>query len=324
MKYITSILLCFTLFGCGSIPEPDLEAVANFKPHDLNAGDDTGVYLIRPNQFAGGGRDYWVAVDNKVIGDLENGTYVFMSLNSKNNNSINTVVSMAGQNYIAIPETVGDKSYHFYSVDFTTWIPKKLSPEVGKTLVTSMKEHTLDLKVRPNDAYDNLAMNPSMVASYMENTTEQLSPTNEYGVLYFFRPSSTEKVMSLPASVWSQDAHLGSLEPKQYFAVKVPVGEYDLYRRDGKFHKLTLNVEPNKYHYIELRQSFSFTGYNHSLEFIGKEESISNSKVRGWLKSLTQQVPTSRDTWSGKQKKYVELGLEYLNANKESFDTPNQ
>lgn len=318
MKYIFPFLLIL-LSGCGSIPEADPKAVSNFKPHKLNDGDDIGVYLVRPNQFAGGGRDYWVAVDDQVIGDLENSSYVFLSLNSENNSSLNTVVSMAGQNYIGLPESTGKDEYYFYSVDFTTWIPKKLTADVGKTLVSDVAEKKLDQKVRVNDAFDNLAMNPSMVANYMEEGNNELIPNNEYGVVYFFRPSSVDKAMALPTSVWGEDKHLGSLENKQYFAVKLPIGNHNIFRKDGNFHALKLNVKPNKYHYITLNQSFSFTGYNHNLKLIGTEESIEDKKIKSWLKSLTGYSPIPESEWSDRQKSHVERGQEYIKTNKIQF-----
>lgn len=329
MKYIWTPFLGLILSGCGTIPQADPEAVSNFVPHELDEGDDMGVYLIRPNQIAGSGRDYWVASDNEVIGDLENGSYVFLSLNSKENLSMNTVVSMAGQNYIGLPPINGKSEYYFYTVDFTSWIPNKVTPGVGKTLASGLERHPLDYKVRPNDGFDNLAMNPSMVETYMVQRSEmgkgkiRISPNQDHGVVYFFRPSSTEKAMSLPASVWLKDEHLGALEAKQYFAVKMPVGKHNLYRRDGKYHCLSIDVQADKYHYVELEQSFSFTGYNHGLTFVGSEKSVTNDKVNGWMESLTEYTPIPKEEWSDRQSSHVERGLFYLQQNMPLFSEKN-
>lgn len=324
MQYIWLFIVTVILSGCGSIPEADPELISNFKPHTLNDGDDVGIYLVRPNQFAGGGRDYWVATDDKVIGDLENNTYVFMSLNSKKNMSINTVVSMASQNYIGIPDYTGSKEYYFYSVDFNTWIPKKLSNGVGKTLVSKLSEHKLDHKQRPNDGYDNLAMNPGLVENYMSRNTARLEPDNEHGVIYIFRPSSTNKVMSLPVSVWTERKHLGTLDSKQLFKVKIPVGKTQFYRKDGEFHHLEINVEPNKYHYIELDESFSFTGYNHSLNSLGSEGSLTNKKVMKWMDTLVEYAPVPEEKWTERQKSHVVRGMRYLKKHKELFIEKNE
>lgn len=320
MKTILAPLLGLILIGCGSIPEADPEAVSSFKPHQLEGGDDIGVYLIRPNQIAGSGRDYWVATDDAVIGDLENSSYVFLSLNSKENSSINTVASMAGQNYIGLPETTGEKEYYFYSVDFTSWIPRKLSSDIGKTLVSNMEQHELDQRVRPNDGFDNLSMNPGMVDAYMERISSELVPDQKQGVVYFFRPSSTEKSMALSVSVWANDAHLGSIEAKQYFGVKLPAGKHTFYRRDGKFHALNMDVKANQYHYVELEQSFSFTGYNHNLIPKGSEEVIENKEVKSWLDTLVEYAPISKAQWSERQQSHVDRGLNYLKENKPLFD----
>ncbi|GAM78151.1 hypothetical protein JCM19241_4856 [Vibrio ishigakensis] len=318
-KSIFFILMTMTLTACGSIPEPDAELISNFSYQELDEGDDAGIYLIRPNQFVGGGRDYWVAVDDKVIGDLNNNAYVFLSLNSKENSSINTVIDMAGQNFIGVSEGGTVDQYYFYSVDLTSWIPKKLSDDVGKTMVSGMREHKLDYVSRPNHGFDNLSMNPGMVTEYMRKKTQPLEPDSDYGVVYFFRPEQTTESMNLAASIWTKDKHLGSIKAKQYFAVKMPVGKHKLYRRDGDFRTLNIEVEANRFHYVKLDQSLGFTAYNYKPVYIGSEDNIENQKVVRWLDTLEGFEPIPDTQWNSRQVTYVDRGLEFIQKHKHEF-----
>jgi len=316
MKSYLAIFFIIVLSGCGTIPEVDPIAVNNFKYQELDKGDDVGLYLIRPNLFAGGGRGYWVAVDDKVIGNLENNTHAFLSLNSNENKTINTVMSMASQNFIAITSPDKEEKYFFVKVGMDSFSPVFLTPDLGKTMVSQTERQKLDYKQRPNDGYDNLAMNPSLVAEYMTTSlVPALRPDDKNGVIVFIRPSSTEKSMRLNTSIWANGKHLGALDAKQFFKVKLPVGQNKIYRKDGEFHSLDIEVKANETYYIELEESFSFTGYNHEL----KPLNANDSDLQSWLLNLTEVTPTPENKWSNNQKVYVERGQEYFNSNKKFF-----
>ena len=135
---------------------PETEA-----PVAVESGDqDTTVYLIREKKFVGGGRDVWVALNDKVVAAMDNGGHVVLKL-KPGLNTLNGVQAKAGFAYAAVDDRPGETVYLLmqYLGGKITEVPA----EQGLALVKDTKPQQVLAETRPNDGYDNLLVNPELL-----------------------------------------------------------------------------------------------------------------------------------------------------------------
>lgn len=74
---VTTCLL--TLSGCASAPKADKASEQYAKAFSPKKGQ-SNIYVYHPRNFDGGGLNYRVTLDNQVVGELSNGTFILLEL----------------------------------------------------------------------------------------------------------------------------------------------------------------------------------------------------------------------------------------------------
>lgn len=311
-------LLSLTSIGCGSLPEADSEVVSNYKHKELDTAKyDTGIYLIRPSLFLGGGRDFWVAVDDKTIGDLPNGSYVFLPLNSDENLTVNTVMDMNLLHPIAVTNNT-ESPFSYYKIGLTNRTAEPIDESVAITTIHSMTEHKLDYVERKNDGYDNLSMNPSLVTSLTTESTANVKAGNKQGELYIFRES--KDTMNTPASIWLDKQYAGELRGGDFIKIPVPKGKHIINRRDGDFRTLEIDVKPGYSYFIDLKFSQGWTSLNHIPTALDATNQSTMSKINKWLLAFTEMTMIPKEDRSEYQNKILMKGQAFMDKHETEFE----
>ena len=307
------------LAGCGSLPKADPEVVANFKPEPLPEGKDVGVYLIRPSLFMGGGRTFWVSADDKNIGRLSNGNYIFLPLDSKKNLTVNTNMDGALWSPLEVPTPTEEKKYFYIKVSLADRKASAVTPDIGMTAVNSMGANKLiDTKKEKqgdNPGFDNLAMNPSFVTEFMQEKVNDVKPDESHGVIYILRPKNND-----PASVWLDSSYAGDLSSKQFLKIKVPVGVHRIYKRDGDFYLLEVNVEANAKYFVTLKPSMGWVTLNNIPTALNANKSTVKREIDKWLSTFTEvQMPPEKDL-TVNQLRHIKRGIKFIETWKDDFE----
>lgn len=310
IQTLSTLTISLVLIGCGSLPEVNQEAVANYQHPKLGPEYDGGIYIIRPNNFVGGGRDFWVAVDDKVIGDIENNSYVFIPTNSKENLSANTVMNMALWSPINIkPNNTNTARFKFYKISTTEYDAVELEEDAGVSAIATIDKHELDNNIRVNDGYDNLAMNPAQLESFVSQVSNPQADDVNLATVYIFRNDANKQN---PSSIWFNDNYEGELQAKQFIKVQLAPGTHNLLRRDNDFHNLEINVEAGQSYAIQLSQSYGWTSVIHKPTPINLNNSASLSDFHNKLKKYQQVEAVKSENYSTYQSALIKRGQQFM------------
>ena len=306
------------LVGCGSIPKADPEVVANFKPEPIPEGKDVGIYLIRPSLLMGGGRTFWVSADDKNIGRLSNGNYIFLPLDSKKNLTVNTNMDGLLFSPFEVPTPTVEQKYFYMRVGFGEPKAQVIEPKVGMTAVNSMDANKLidseKEKVGRNPGFDNLAMNPSFVTQFMQVMTNDVKPDESHGVIYIMRPENNDA-----ASFWLNNSYAGDLIAKQFLKIKVPVGKHRIYKRDQKFYLLEINVEANTKYFVTVKQTQGWAVKNIPTA-LNANKAIVKTEIDKWLSTFTEVQMTPEKDLTEKQLRHIKRGQNFIKTWKNDFE----
>ncbi|WP_392340656.1 hypothetical protein [Moritella marina] len=321
-KIITALILTMTLVGCGSLPKADPEVVANFKQEPLPEGKDVGVYLIRPSLFAGGGRTFWVSVDDKDIGSLSNGNYIFLALDSKKNLTVNTHVNGMLWSPFEVPTPEAEQKYFYMKISAAESPDQKtqlVEPEVGITAVNSMDSNKLidseKEKIGRNPGFDNLAMNPSFVTQFMQVNSNDVKPDESHGLIYIMRPKNNDA-----ASFWLDDSYAGDLIAKQFLKIKVPVGKHRIYKRDGDFYSLEINVEANTKYFVTVKRSLGWVTVNNIPTALNANKANVKTKIDKWISTFTEVQMTPEKDLTENQLRHIQRGVNFIKTWENDFE----
>lgn len=164
------------------------EVPATEAPVTAESGEqDTTVYLIREKKFVGGGRDVWVALNDKVVAAMDNGGHVVLKL-KPGLNTLNGVQAKAGFAYAAVDDRPGETVYLLmqYLGGKITEVPA----EQGLALVKDTKPQQVLAETRPNDGYDNLLVNPELLGlGLIASNAEPMAPDEQSAVINVYRPA---------------------------------------------------------------------------------------------------------------------------------------
>ncbi len=249
IKLSLMALAITVLVGCGATQyKVDPELVGKFQDKEVPEGK-TGVYVIRGSNFYGGARGLWVAMNDKVVADLPNGSHVYLELDSQLN-TLHFVQGLAGFGYLNLDNRDGETVFakFEYGVSNKT---NELDPELGKSIVMKTKEVQPLSEPRKNDAYDNQIVNPSTVGyQFMSIGGEKLSPDAEHAVVTFYRPDNLIKDVNF--DIWSQDGFVGSTKGGYYFSVKLKAGEHTFLALSERYSAIKSTLEAKKSYAVEM------------------------------------------------------------------------
>jgi hypothetical protein len=233
--------------GCATSYKIDPSQVSQFKPTTQPTQEQTFVYVIRGANFQGGARGAWVAANENVVADLSNGSHTLLKLPS-GINSIHLVQGLAGFGFAKVDNKPGETV--FLSVDYTTGKMVELDRDMGISMVMQTKEAKDIDELRPNDAYDNLLANPSLLGfPVMKAAETPILPDAETAVINFYRMETL--IGQVPFDIWSQDGYVGSTLGGTYFQVRVQPGKHTFVSLSERYSVLEAQVEAGKEYIVE-------------------------------------------------------------------------
>ena len=250
------------------------------EPAASESGQGVDVYLIRERKFVGGGRDLWVAVNDKVVAALDNDSHVKLRL-EPGLNSINAVQAKAGVAYAALDNRDGETVYAV--VDYMGGTITEVPEEQGASMVRETKGSKALDGPRPNDAYDNLLINPELLKlGLIEPNAGRMEPDGESAVITFYRPA--QLIAQVPFSLWSREGYVGSLLGKQYLQLRVAPGEHTFVAFSERLSVLNATVEAGKEYAVEFDVGM---GWNQAhIKLLPVDLNAEGGKVDGWKAEL--------------------------------------
>lgn len=297
--------LMLTLTGCKTTYKVDQNLVQQFKTEQPKE-DQTYVYMIRGSNFQGGARGAWIAVNDKVVADLSNGSHTLLKLDS-GINSLHLVQGLAGFGYAKIDNRPGETV--FMSIDYSTGKTTEIDYDLGASMVMRTKYKPELESPRKNDAYDNLLANPSLLGfDIMQDGKNPMKPDDEHAVINFFR---MEKLIgSVPFDIWDEDGFVASTRVGQYFQVKVKPGKHKYIALSERYSVLEANVEAGKEYFVEFDVDMGWNQAHVQILPLDAEEdkkTISKWQNKARLKVVNQDVLNSNEF-----KTRVEMAKTYL------------
>lgn len=271
------------------------------------------VYIIREKSFVGGGRDVWIAANDRVVASLSNGSHVRLTLDQAVN-SINAVQAKAGFAYMALDNRVGETIYA--RIDYFKGTITEIPADEGAALVAKTKPMTLLDEVRPNDAYDNLLVNPELLGLGLVSTAVEPVTADEHSaVISFYRPGKL--VAERPFSFWNQDGYAASLYGGQYVQLRVAPGSHRFVGFSERLSVLEMSVKAGQEYAVEFDVGM---GWNQAhIKLLPVNTTAEASKIAGWKQTLSL-VGVDQDVLaSDKVAPRVAAGFSHLQQNREKW-----
>ncbi len=239
--------LALSLTGCATTYKADPKLVAKYQAPPPPAADQTHVYVVRGSNFQGGARGLWVAVNDKVVADLPNGSHVLLKLPA-GINTVHGVQGTAGVGFCAVDNRPGETV--FLQFDYAKGKTVEVARDLGVSMVMQTKAVAPLAEPRRNDAYDNLLLNPGALGlDLVTQGGEALAPDAQSAVVTFYRGGGVTAELSY--SIWSDSAYLGSLTGNSYFQVRLPPGSHTFVARSERFSIVRADLEAGKHYAID-------------------------------------------------------------------------
>ena len=273
----------------------------------------TQVYIIREKSFVGGGRGVWIAANDRVVASLSNGSHVRLTLDQAIN-SINAVQGKAGFAYMALDNRPGETIYA--RIEYLKGTITEIPADEGAALVAKTKPMTLLDEVRPNDAYDNLLVNPELLGLGLVSTAVEPMTTDEHSaVISFYRPGKL--VAQLPFTFWNQDGYAASLYGGQYVQLRVAPGSHRFVGFSERLSVLEMSVEAGKEYAVEFDVGM---GWNQAhIKLLPVDTTAQASKIDGWKQTLALVGVDQAALASEKAAPRVAAGFSYLQQNQQKW-----
>ncbi len=249
---------------------------------------ETTVYLIREKKFVGGGRDVWVALNDKVVAAMDNGGHVVLKL-TPGLNTLNGVQAKAGFAYTTVDDRPGETVYLL--MEYLGGKIIEVSAEQGLALVKDTKPQQVLAETRPNDGYDNLLVNPELLGlGLIASDAEPMAPDAQSAVINVYRPAKL--IAEVPFSLWSRDGYAGSLRGGQYMQLRVAPGKHTFVAFSERLSVLNATVEAGKEYAVEFDVGM---GWNQAhIKLLPMNLAAESGKVDGWKAKLAR-VGVSHD-----------------------------
>lgn len=327
-KALLALVLCMGTFH--ALAHPDIQdpqqaaatvgeskAQASSEEGADNTGDtvaavggdaNTTVYLIRESKFVGGARGVWVALNDKVVADLDSGTHVMLKL-KPGLNTLNAVQAKAGFAYATIDNRGGQTAYLL--MDYKLGTLTELPAEKGAALVKATKPHAAVGAPLPNDAHDNLLVNPELLGlGLIANNPPPLAPDAQSAVISFYRPARL--IAEVPFSLWSRDGYTGSLRGGQYLQIRVAPGSHTFVALSERLSVLNATVEVGKEYAVEFDVGM---GWNQAhVKLLPVNLGADAVKVDGWKRKAIPVGVSTEILQDPRVAPRLQAGFDYLKS----------
>ena len=299
------------LVGCASTYKADPALVAKYQAPPAPAADETHVYFIRGSNFQGGARGLWVAVNDKVVADVANGSHVLLKLKS-GLNSIHGVQGKAGFGYVAVDNRPAQTA--FVVVDYTTGTTKEVEKDLGISMVMQTTAAQPLAEPRPNDAYDNLVTNPAVLGlDLIAQGGEALQPDATSAVVTFYRPG--QLIANVPFSIWSDKGYVGSLTGDTFMQVRVPAGANTFVTLSEHYQVVRADLEAGKHYAIQQSVGMGWNQAHVQLLPMNANDAKAKAEIAGWDRKLKRTSTNAAALAKPEVAERLKLGEEFLKAN---------
>lgn len=255
---IWSILLLFCVFalsGCGSKLTVNNELNKQFSSPVNISEDESLVYVIRQSSMLGAARGLYVALDDKIVGNVNSGTYCYF----RTKNDINTVnlEQVVPFGYTRIDNRKGEEIFLYF--EMSTGKFTELEKELGMTAVmkSSLAKDIVGGS-KNNNGFISGLINPNLVGlNLMKETDEQLVPDGDNSVITFIRAQSF--ITDMAFGIWDEQGFLGNLKGQSYFQIKVPAGKYNFFGKSEHFSVLEANITGGKHYFVQVAANMGWS-----------------------------------------------------------------
>lgn len=269
------------------------------------ANDETNVYVIRESAFFGAARGAWIAANDKVVADLSNGSHVLIKLKAGLNN-VHGVQGLAGFGFAQVDNRPGETVY--LHLIYAQGKMEEVTADVAGPMIAKTKEVQQLDDDRPNTAYDDVTINPSMLGFPIMKTADgSLEPDENSAVITFIRPGALIK--DIPFDVWDETGYVGSVKGGNYFDIRVAPGKHVYIGKSEHYAVLKADVAAGKHYYVEFEVDM---GWNQAhVKIVPLELKKDSAKING-IKKLTATTVDAAVLESASVKPRIERGNDYL------------
>lgn len=247
VRFALVVMLLALATGCATTYKVEPELVADFKPESTPKSDDTYVYVIRQENFQGGGRSVWVALDDEVVGRLGSGEHMLIKTKA-GIHTVNLVQSLVGFGYQEVDNRDGETVFLYFSIGEGM---KEVDADLGKSMVMQTKQSAPIDEVTHNDGYDNGLLNPSRLGiATMTKADELLTPSADNAVVTIFRDK--DLIAEIPFGIWNQDGWIGDLKGGEYTQVQLAPGKHRFIGLGESYAALEAMLEAGKEYIVQL------------------------------------------------------------------------
>jgi hypothetical protein len=223
-----ALFASLVVLGCASAPAADPLLMEKFVPALTVSEGETLVYVLRQKTYAGSALPLYVGVDDKIVADLDMGTYTFFKLPR----GIHTVSAEQSVPLSWIRLDNRDEDVIFIYFKYETGELTELDAGTGKTTVMKYKPcKPMETEYGSSALADSL-VNPSLVGlDLMKESGAEMKPDAESAVVTFYREKGTNAQRQV--SIWGDREFLGTLPVRSQFSVKLPAGRHLFYTGIG-------------------------------------------------------------------------------------------
>lgn len=310
---LAALLFFSIMWGC-TTTSVDPQLVAKFKPPVTPTDQETAVYIVRINRFAGSALSAWVSCNESYVSELSSGSYCYF----KTRSGLNTITIETSGTPVAwrrIDDLPGESI--FLKLDYASGTLERVSRDQGITLIMLCEQAIKYKDNAKSDRYETVLMNPGLVGLHLMKPSGNDGALNfkDHATITFIRNSSVVKEMStglwggmgwggnsnkqadpdieipsgkqgIPIGIWSKDGWIGNLMEETYLQVQIPPGDHLFFCKGESWSVLQANVEAGKQYAIlvETSRGFQHTG----IQFAPIEaDAVQKGDVNKWLNTYT-------------------------------------
>ncbi|KAB7619607.1 hypothetical protein [Alkalilimnicola sp. S0819] len=247
LRMVFLALLGALASGCATTYQVDPKLVADFEPEMQPADDETLIYLIRQDNFQGGARAVWVALDEEVVGKVGSGEYTVFKTKA-DVHTVNLVQQRVGFGYQPVDDRAGKTVFLYFA------IPEGMSEvdaDLGKSMVMQTRRAADYTDSAPNQGHDNGLLNPGRLGlETMVEADSSLEPDADSAVLTVFRDK--DLIGQIPFGIWHESGWLGDLHGQQYTQTRLEPGTHRFLALGESYAALEAELEAGKEYFIQL------------------------------------------------------------------------
>lgn len=311
---LAALSLFFILWGC-TTTYVDPQLVAQFKAPVTPTDQETAVYVVRTNAFAGSALSVWVSCNENYVSELPSGSYCYF----KTRSGLNTITAESSGSPLAwssVDDCPGDSV--FLKLDYARGTLERIPRDQGITLLSLYEKALPYKKNAESDRYETVLLNPGLLGLHlMKPATETGTPKlQDQATVTFIRNQNLVKEMSagqwggigwggnsnsqtipdvempsgkagIPIGIWSEDGWIGNLMEQTYIQLQIAPGDHLFFCKGESWSVSQASIEAGKQYVILVEASRGFQQANIQFTQV-EEEAVQKGYVNKWLNTYTR------------------------------------